>query len=55
MENVNVKIKKDVKLPTRDVLNESKTNQSSDDSEDSDSDISGIDEYLDWRTKKAYK
>lgn len=30
-------------------------NNDDDDDEDDDDDISDIDEYLDWRSKKAYK
>lgn len=56
-ENVNSKVKDNEKKTTH--VQSSKTiniqRNDADDSDDSDDDISDGNEYLDWRSKKAYK
>lgn len=57
-ENVNLKVKDDEKVPLDNKLkidNTKITETNSNDTSDDDDDIGDVDEYLDWRSKKAYK
>lgn len=53
-ENVNSKVKDSEKPVQSSKKSSSKPNDTKE-SDDSDDDISDVDEYLDWRSKKAYK
>lgn len=58
-ENVNSRLKHDEKplkhVKSSKITNIKRSEADESDDDDDDDDISDVDEYLDWRSKKAYK